>query len=67
MNININEIKDYINNPENTGYMISKKTGINTGHIYKYKSGKISLESMSLRLAVQMQQAINREKKGASE
>lgn len=67
MNININEIKEYMENPDNTGYMISKKTGINTGHIYKYKSGKISLENMSIRLAVQMQQAINREKKDVSE
>ena len=64
MNINTKEIKDYINDPENTGYMISKKTGINTGHIYKYKSGKISLENMSLRLAVIIQETINKEKAG---
>lgn len=64
MNININEIKEYMNDPENTGYMISKKTGINTGHIYKYKSGKISLENMSIRLAMIIQETINKEKAG---
>lgn len=51
-----------MNDPENTGYMISKKTGINTGHIYKYKSGKIALENMSLRLATMIQKAIDKEK-----
>lgn len=64
MNININEIKDYMDNPDNTGYMIAKKTGINTGHIYKYKSGKISLENMSIRLAMIIQETINKEKAG---
>ena len=62
MNINLKEIKEYMENPENTGYMISKKTGINTGHIYKYKSGKIALENMSLRLATMIQKAIDKEK-----
>lgn len=62
MNINTKEIKDYLYDPENTGYMISKKTGINTGHIYKYKSGKIALESMSLRLATIIQEAIDKGK-----